>query len=377
MAVGAVAVLGASAMADTTAREVGMAVSNALVKVTAFLFVIAIAHVFLIIITIPRALGAIALLAGDDPVVSVDDARRIRRVYIGTTALSIFWILLNGHGFWVLFVFGNRAHGGWGTQIIGNLMMGHFLFPLCWSSWWATMKMGSALARQRVLRVIKAAETTRPSDDAAWQSLVDESLALDSIMAQLSHGWSLGLAGISVMIGSVALSSLASLVNQPYHDARIASNSEVGHTKTGNILLMVLWFVAPLVIAGDVAQTSSCCDQLMDKLNYLGIKHGEKHHGRIDWLETRLRRLHHSQGLGFVIFGMVLDRRSLGKLAFAVGSGLITVITWALALSGETVVAASPPGACGLDAAQQLQVNEFATRYAHTLLANATCVTWS
>jgi len=126
----------------------------------------------------------------------------------------------------------------------------------------------------------------------------------------------------------------------------------------------------------DVALTSSKCDELMDKLTDVGIKYGEKQHVRVDWLETRLRRPHHSQGLGFVIFGMVLDRRSLGKLAFAIGSGLGTVITWVLALSGDaTAQVVDVGGVCGMDAAQKVDVQ----RYARLLLANASCalnVTW-
>ena len=305
--------------------EVGME-PNVLVDLFGICFSVSLFFLAAPVPCIARALapgtGALALLRGDSPAISSTDKRSVQLVYIGTTTLSEFWWFFNS-GCWP-WLFSADKPFGWldAGKWIGDLICGNFVYPLVWSGWWCTMKMGF----------------------------------------------------------------FSMFVNQPYHDAAAAHklqnpdfNGGIGRDFTRN--MMIFCCAAPLLIANDVAQTSSKCDELMmmmmSKLNDLGIKHGEKHHGRIDWLETRLRRLHHSQGLGFVIFGMVLDRRSLGKLAFAVGSGLITVITWALALSGETVVAASPPGACGLDAAQQLQVNEFATRYAHTLLANATCVTWS
>ena len=97
-------------------------------------------------------------------------------------------------------------------------------------------------------------------------------------------------------------------------------------------------------------------------------KDGEGCHARIDWLETRLRRLHNSQGLGFVIFGLVLDQRVLRTLAAAIGGGLITAVTWVLALSNETVLVTT--GACALGKEQEEEL----TRYARLLLANASCV---
>jgi len=50
--------------------------------------------------SISRALapgtGAIAALSGEHPVISEADARGVRRVYIGTTSLSIFFSNMNG-----------------------------------------------------------------------------------------------------------------------------------------------------------------------------------------------------------------------------------------------------------------------------------------
>jgi len=90
------------------------------------------------VLTIPRALapdtGALALLAGNDAVISSDDARSVRRECIGTTSLSVIWWLINGSNLWP-FVFGDeektfeRVLG----EILGNGILGHFVFPLCYS----------------------------------------------------------------------------------------------------------------------------------------------------------------------------------------------------------------------------------------------------
>ena len=52
-----------------------------------------------------------------------------------------------------------------------------------------------------------------------------------------------------------------------------------------------------LLLAKDLATTSSRCDLLMDDLNNAGIRNGPEQHLTIDWLEIRLRRLNSGQGL--------------------------------------------------------------------------------
>ena len=58
---------------------------------------------------------------------------------------------------------------------------------------------------------------------------------------------------------------------------------------------------AAIVLAIDIAATSTLCDKLMAVLHAVGIKHGPEHHDKIDWLESRLRGLSQGQGLGFVL----------------------------------------------------------------------------
>ena len=294
--------------------------------------------------------GALALLAGENPVVSTDDSRLLRRYYIGTTALSVWWILSNMPNFWVQFVFkagltsdcGIKADMAdvpcwyeWFVQLLGNFLCGHFVFPLIWSAWWCTMKMGSALARQRVMRVIASAKKIDPNDIEAWKVHFADALALNGAMARLSRGWSTGLVGLTATSAFMFTSALIIFVNKPKNH-------------TGAAVSMFILAGFPLLLWNDVTQTSSWCDKLMVKLNDSGIKFGEKCRVLIDWLETRLRRLHQSQGLGLVKFGMVLDQRVLDALAVAIGGALITIITWVLALSDNTAVLGAGTEACAL-----------------------------
>ena len=47
----------------------------------------------------------------------------------------------------------------------------------------------------------------------------------------------------------------------------------------------------PLLLARNIATTSSYCDLLMAELNEARIKHGPVSHHKIRWLETALKQL--------------------------------------------------------------------------------------
>ena len=53
---------------------------------------------------------------------------------------------------------------------------------------------------------------------------------------------------------------------------------------------------AAIVLAIDIAATSTLCDKLMAVLHAVGIKHGPEHHAKIEWLEIRLRGLTRGRG---------------------------------------------------------------------------------
>ena len=47
----------------------------------------------------------------------------------------------------------------------------------------------------------------------------------------------------------------------------------------------------PLLMAKDVAYTSTYCDLVMDELNEARAKHGPESHLKIQWLESTLKQL--------------------------------------------------------------------------------------
>ena len=62
-----------------------------------------------------------------------------------------------------------------------------------------------------------------------------------------------------------------------------------------------------------VLQVSSSCDDLLDQLNAISFLGDEHHRDRCTHLRHSLTHLNRAQGLGFEVFGTVIDRRMLAK----------------------------------------------------------------
>ena len=84
-------------------------------------------------------------------------------------------------------------------------------------------------------------------------------------------------------------------------EANALSEAEKGWSPaTAGNMMFALASTIPLLgllLAVDLATTSSRCDLLMDELNNAGIRNGPEQHLTIDWLEIRLRRLNSGQVL--------------------------------------------------------------------------------
>jgi hypothetical protein len=90
----------------------------------------------------------------------------------------------------------------------------------------------------------------------------------------------------------------------------------------------------------DLAAVSTMCDHLFSTINESGLqpmKAGEDAliHNRTAPLMITLGRLNNNQGLGFKTFGVVVDKKTLNKIAFGVLSAFATVIPIMVALQPQ------------------------------------------
>lgn len=111
-------------------------------------------------------------------------------------------------------------------------------------------------------------------------------------MEWLSQGWGGGLLAGGGLLCLGGLSLFAVAINTEHCDAMdTVKGLPPGTTRNKRLAVAALFPFAALLLARDVATTSSRCDLLMDQLNSARIKHGSEHHIRISWLTTSLKEM--------------------------------------------------------------------------------------
>lgn len=160
------------------------------------------------------------------------------------------------------------------------------------------MLLASALCKTKIDAVIKSlqAADVDPLEEQGWdKNIVQPAIALVQTMQLLSAGWSGGLIGISLTSWCMAFSFFCKVVNWEYFEAADALH---GDNRRLQFILNFVFFVSlPLLLAYDVAQTSSSCDALMDALNSVRLsacptfKHHREHAQIIAGFRRSRRRI--------------------------------------------------------------------------------------
>ena len=142
-------------------------------------------------------------------------------------------------------------------------------------------------------QAIKQVRTTDPADEEgdAWKVRVERSvLALEQKMKWLSAGWGGGLLGMGGCMCLFGLGFFVSALNSEACDGADAlHNREPGYTRNSIVAMATVPVCLALLLALDLATTSSRCDFLMVELNAARIKHGPEHDGRITWAHDLAR----------------------------------------------------------------------------------------
>lgn len=221
--------------------------------------------------------------------------------------------------------------------------VGSAMVPLMMMGFYYSLRLGSAVVRDAVTEVIRAARDCDPTDKKRWQvEVVQPAIGLHKCMQTLSRGWGPGFLGLGLSCWLMALGYFSKAINKPRSDmVMIANNQPPNLDRNFQIGNTVIWSLLPLLLALDVAKTSTRCDQLMDQLNAVRIKYLNAPYDveeRVGRLETALMRLHRGQGLGFTCAGVVIDTKFLKNLFIAIVGSMTTVITILLSLTEEANV---------------------------------------
>ena len=175
---------------------------------------------------------------------------------------------------------------------LGGLLVSTVL-PVAFSGWWASMRTASSLCRDEEIKVIHAIDTTEdPGGDEWYTAVAERALGLIPKLRVLSEGWSDGLIGFGGFFWLFALGYFTLAINVEWCAGMDATNSSPPGTQRNVALVATaIYIMLPLLLALDVAATSTYCDLLVERLNDMRAKHGPESDDKITWLETTLKQL--------------------------------------------------------------------------------------
>ena len=198
------------------------------------------------------------------------------------------------------------------------------------------MFYGSTLATRSILNLTERIHNIIPSDPA-WKTVYEEAVVLAAeIMPAVSSGFGPPIASFSATYCLFGMSEFVYWLS-------------VGTLQSA--VFTVLSFAFALVVVWPLAAISTRCDQLMTALNNNRLKHINISNveAQIVSMETALRRLNLEQGLGFTVFGSVVDKRKLVKAAITLVSVAPPIFAALTAFRPDQIGDQATIGQCSLD----------------------------
>jgi hypothetical protein len=195
--------------------------------------------------------------------------------------------------------------------------------PLVFVSWIYALQLASRSVSLKIENVCKVTSRLHP-DDPEWHSevVIAISLLARVTLPDLSNafGNALGFNTLGYWMGSLA------------HFTSFLQGRSLAQ-----FVQLILSTFMPFALAASVVNTSDNCDKLRDIINKqrgdeLESGINEKTELQLVALERYIQNLNGGQGLGFVVFGVVIDIGMINKIFTALVSFLITVVPIVLTL---------------------------------------------
>lgn len=229
--------------------------------------------------------------------------------------------------------------------------------------WAFALAAAATLAHDAVTEVIKAVDVVETADKRMWHQRVElptirlaeetmhhlSTVFETGLVACFAGGWTGAIGSIAGFFGAQALQTSGSSSSSPQV----------------YIVYALFYFAIPFAVALPLASTSTRCDELMETLNLKRVRNLEDDSWNPDIecrmlaLETALRQMNHSRGLGFTVTGTVIDKKMLYQSFVLVFSILATVVPAVLLLQPEKLATAQ----CKLTAVQEQTLQLMASTF--------------
>ena len=259
--------------------------------------------------------GALEALGVGTAQISVKDDKRLRRVRLilgaATGYMAMVGLLLMVTGVMVATLSDiDAAMAGITLLVIFVLLI--TVLPVTVGGFLTSMYTGSCLCRNAVITQI---HTVRFADLVNDESKRNEVLALQDTVKLLSQGWGRGLLGFVGFFWGIALACLFICFNGPLlagFDAIVGVN---GLWRPAMMAMTASCSLVPVLMAKDVATTSSTCDVLMDEINRTRQRLGPEANEVITWLESSLKNLVRLPQISLLRFAALRRAHALCRIA--------------------------------------------------------------
>lgn len=236
--------------------------------------------------------GALEALGVGTAQVSTKDDKQLRRVRLVLGLVSGYMVVFSLVVFFMAAAWPDIGHTGHNVAVrlvFSALGLMFFLvIPTTVTGFLAPMYTGSCLCRNAITKQI---HTVRFGDLVNDASKREEVLALQDTLELLSEGWGRGLLGLIGFCWGIALACLFNSLNGPLLVGLDGLVGIDGFNRFFQVALFVSFCFLPVLLALDVATTSSYCDILMDEINQARQRLGPEANEVITWLESSLKNL--------------------------------------------------------------------------------------
>ena len=291
---------------DALAAMAGMAQPNDLLRVSAALIGMGVLPIVLTLGSAHTALkpgGTLEQLGVGEQKISEADARRLGRWRAALLGVVAFWFFF---GLFYLAMGLTGVDPVTGRELSGvqralNAAFGLLLltvFPVLFAGWFPAMQTASCLCRDSVTEAIKKVRAYEPAanGDEAWEEVAASVLALREPMERLSAGFGPGLLGLAAGLLTAALAAFTWAINAEMCDSLDAkAGAPPGFHRSVYFGAAACIALFPLLLASDLAETSSRCDMLVDTLNDAAIEHRAQRGSILEMISCLrgLVRIHH------------------------------------------------------------------------------------
>ena len=144
--------------------------------------------------------------------------------------------------------------------------------PIAFAIFWPTMRVACARVRHDAVRTIQAVKQSDASNAVAWSRVEQSALELHRSMQALSAGFGPGLTAMAGFCWLWALAFFCNAINTPFHLGRdeivrrSGQDNMFGSNQNGFLMFVCILTPLPVLVAMDVAATSTQVDSLMEAL---------------------------------------------------------------------------------------------------------------